>query len=392
MARRSSPPTCSPGASSSRPWALFAAVGDDRRARAVVRADPRRGAVRVSGRRRSRSGSSCVRRRPTGRASSRSRSRPASSRVRDPLAARRPLRRARRSGCSRSAGAPSAMRALARDVDDLGPGRRRRPRSSGAVLAFAAFDGPPLARVGRDDDALEGPHVRVRAWARGAFAIGVGVAPRDRAARGPRGPASRSAREPGVRAFVVVTAGRAVVASAGTRRSRAPISRRRSRASSSSATSIYLAPLAFVATALLLERARPPLWAVRSRTAAVSSRSSSDPDRPRPRQLPVLRGARPVDPRVREPRVVLAARRIETALARAGSRLGACWRRSRWLPLASRPSPLGSRSPDRRRASRLEPHHRDLRVDRRARLLVGASRRTSPSPTTGSTARPATAR
>jgi hypothetical protein len=106
------------------------------------------------------------------------------------------------------------------------------------------------------------------AWAIGAFAIGVGVIPVIALLAVLAVPRAERARE-GVRTFVLV-AGAATVsfswyaalkgAYLSTTFSTLIVER----------NLIYLTPLAFVATALILERARPPLWAFAASTAAVT--------------------------------------------------------------------------------------------------------------------------
>jgi hypothetical protein len=109
--------------------------------------------------------------------------------------------------------------------------------------------------------------VEYGSWAGGAFAIGIGVLPAVALLAVLGVPGSERAR-PGVRAFVVVSAG--AVASFGwyaaikgaylsTQFSSLVVER----------NLVYLAPLAFVATAFLLERAAAPIWAVLVGGAAV---------------------------------------------------------------------------------------------------------------------------
>jgi hypothetical protein len=109
--------------------------------------------------------------------------------------------------------------------------------------------------------------VEYGSWAGGAFAIGIGVLPAVALLAVLAVPGAERAR-PGVRAFVVVSAG--AVASFGwyaaikgaylsTQFSSLVVER----------NLVYLAPLAFVATAFLLQRAAAPVWAVLVGGAAV---------------------------------------------------------------------------------------------------------------------------
>ena len=113
----------------------------------------------------------------------------------------------------------------------------------------------------------KGRMVEYGSWASGAFAIGIGVLPAIALLAVLAVPGSERAR-PGVRAFVVVAGG--AVASFGwyaaikgaylsTQFSSLVVER----------NLVYLAPLAFVATAYLLERAAAPIWAVLVGGAAI---------------------------------------------------------------------------------------------------------------------------
>jgi hypothetical protein len=130
----------------------------------------------------------------------------------------------------------------------------------GALIAVVAFLGH---RSGEWDTATtlwKGRMVEYGSWAGGAFAIGIGVLPAIALLAVLAVPAPERAR-PGVRAFVAVSAG--AVASFGwyaaikgaylsTTFSSLVVER----------NLVYLGPLAFVATAYLLERAAAPAWAV----------------------------------------------------------------------------------------------------------------------------------
>ena len=159
--------------------------------------------------------------------------------------------------------------------------------------------------------------VEYGSWAGGAFAIGVGVVPAIAllaVLAVPRGERER----PGVRALVIVTAGAVVSfgwyaaikgAYLSTTFSSLIVER----------NLVYLAPLAFVATAYLLSRGTAPVWAVLVGGRGGARADPVGADRPRARQLPVLRGARPLDPRAREPRMGLAARPDRERARRAGA-------------------------------------------------------------------------
>ena len=295
---------------------------DDRGSRALLLPDPRRGAVGVSG------------------GDARALADGAGDRPSDALDARA---RRRAPACS-----PSLIRSqLAALLGALAFGvltlvwrteTMRRWRSAwttwdwvggvalavGAVIALVAFLGHRSGEWEVAATAWKDRMVEYGSWAGGAFAIGIGVLPAIALLAVLAVPASERAR-PGVRAFVVVTGGAVVsfgwyAAIKGAYLSTAFSSLIVER------NLIYLTPLAFVATAYLLMRAAAPVWAVlvvgrgRARDGALGA------DRPRPRQLPVLRGARARDPRAREPRVGLAARsyRARASSSSCSSR----WRRS----------------------------------------------------------------
>ena len=137
----------------------------------------------------------------------------------------------------------------------------------GAVILVAAFLGNRSNEWATATSLWKGRMVEYGSWASGAFAIGVGVLPAIALLAVLAVPASERAR-PGVRAFVVVSAGAVVSfgwyaaikgAYLSTTFSSLVVER----------NLVYLAPLAFVATAYLLERATAPLWAVVVAGAAV---------------------------------------------------------------------------------------------------------------------------
>ena len=137
----------------------------------------------------------------------------------------------------------------------------------GAVIVLAAFMGHRSNEWETATSLWKGRMVEYGSWASGAFAIGVGVLPAVALLAVLAVPSSERAR-PGVRAFVVVSAGAVVSfgwyaaikgAYLSTTFSSLVVER----------NLVYLAPLAFLATAYLLERAAAPLWAVVVAGAAV---------------------------------------------------------------------------------------------------------------------------
>jgi hypothetical protein len=130
----------------------------------------------------------------------------------------------------------------------------------GAVITVAAFVGNRSTEWETVTTAWKDRIVEYGSWAGGAFAIGIGIVPAIALLAVRAGPRAARAR-PGVRAFVVVAAGAVVGfgwyaaikgAYLSTTFSSLIVER----------NLVYLAPLAFVATAYLLERAAAPLWAV----------------------------------------------------------------------------------------------------------------------------------
>ena len=137
----------------------------------------------------------------------------------------------------------------------------------GAIVAVVAFLGHRSNEWEVATTAWKGRMVEYGSWAGGAFAIGIGVLPAIALLAALAVPASERAR-PGVRAFVVVSGGAVVSfgwyaaikgAYLSTTFSSLVVER----------NLVYLSPLAFVATAYLLERAAAPAWAVVVAGAAV---------------------------------------------------------------------------------------------------------------------------
>ena len=137
----------------------------------------------------------------------------------------------------------------------------------GAVIAAVAFLGHRSNEWEVATTAWKGRMVEYGSWAGGAFAIGIGVLPAIALLAMLAVPASERAR-PGVRAFVIVSGGAVVSfgwyaaikgAYLSTTFSSLVVER----------NVVYLSPLAFVATAYLLERAAAPAWAVVVAGAAV---------------------------------------------------------------------------------------------------------------------------
>ena len=227
------------------------------RARALVRADPRGRAARVSG------GSAGVRCSwrglSPGPAGGRS---PAAAggvpaRGGAALATRRALRRARalaaRAGVAQRADEPLAQ--LLERWDWAGP--RARARCGVPRVRLAEHR---LARMGADDGLLQGAPLEYGLWAAGAFAIGVGILPADRGARLARSAATGVARP--------TTAGLRRIVAAAPFVSLGFYAAVKGAYLSTTFSSlvvernlIYLTPLVFVGTALLLERLDTPWWA-----------------------------------------------------------------------------------------------------------------------------------
>ena len=137
----------------------------------------------------------------------------------------------------------------------------------GAVIAVVAFLGHRSDEWSVATTLWKGRMVEYGSWAGGAFAIGIGVLPAIALLAMLAVPRAERDR-PGVRAFVVVAAGAVVGfgwyaavkgAYLSTTFSSLIVER----------NLVYLTPLAFVATAYLLERATAPVWAVLVAGAAV---------------------------------------------------------------------------------------------------------------------------
>jgi hypothetical protein len=130
----------------------------------------------------------------------------------------------------------------------------------GAVIAIVALMGHNSNEWSTVTTGWKGRMVEYGSWAGGAFAIGIGVLPAIALLAVLAVPSAERDR-PGVRAFVVVAGGAVVSfgwyaavkgAYLSTTFSSLVVER----------NLVYLAPLAFVATAYLLERAAAPVWAV----------------------------------------------------------------------------------------------------------------------------------
>jgi len=130
----------------------------------------------------------------------------------------------------------------------------------GVLIAVVAFAGHQSAEWQDATTGWKGRMVEYGSWAGGAFAIGIGIVPAIALLSVLAVPA-RERERPGVRAFVTVTAGAVAsfawyAAIKGTYLSTTFSSLVVER------NLVYLAPLAFVATAYLFERAAAPAWAV----------------------------------------------------------------------------------------------------------------------------------
>ena len=130
----------------------------------------------------------------------------------------------------------------------------------GAVIAFVAFLGHRSNEWSTATTLWKGRMVDYGSWAGGAFAIGIGILPAI-ALLAVLAVPRRERERPGVRAFVVVAGGAVVSfgwyaavkgAYLSTTFSSLVVER----------NLVYLAPLAFVATAYLFERGAAPVWAV----------------------------------------------------------------------------------------------------------------------------------
>ena len=262
----------------------------------------------------------------------------------------------------------------------------------GAVIALVAFLGHRSNEWEAATTLWKGRMVEYGSWAGGAFAIGVGVLPAIALLAVLAVPGSERAR-PGVRAFVVVAGGAVVSfgwyaaikgAYLSTQFSSLIVER----------NLVYLTPLAFVATAYLLERAAARVWAVLVGRGGRARDDRLGPDRPRPRQLPVLRGARALDPRAREPRVGVAARADRHGAGRRSRSARAALLLALGTSLRTRVAAVvvGVRVAGRDRGRRCSPGTSPPRSTPRSASTTSAlaSRRTSRSRTTGSTAPPAT--
>ena len=137
----------------------------------------------------------------------------------------------------------------------------------GAVVAVVAFLGHHSTEWSTVTTLWKGRMVEYGSWAGGAFAIGIGVVPAIALLAALAVPGAERDR-PGVRAFVIVSGGAVVSfgwyaavkgAYLSTNFSSLIVER----------NLVYLAPLAFVATAYLLERGAAPIWSVVVAGAAV---------------------------------------------------------------------------------------------------------------------------
>ena len=137
----------------------------------------------------------------------------------------------------------------------------------GAVVAVVAFLGHHSTEWSTVTTLWKGRIVESGSWAGGAFAIGIGIVPAIALLAALAVPGAERDR-PGVRAFVIVSGGAVVSfgwyaavkgAYLSTNFSSLIVER----------NLVYLAPLAFVATAYLLERGAAPIWSVVVAGAAV---------------------------------------------------------------------------------------------------------------------------
>ena len=130
----------------------------------------------------------------------------------------------------------------------------------GAVIAIVAFMGHHSNEWSTSTTLWKGRMVEYGSWAGGAFAIGIGVLPAIALLAVLAVPRAERDR-PGVRAFVVV-AGGAVASFAWYAAIKGAYLSTTFSSLVVERNLVYLAPLAFVATAFLFERAAAPVWAV----------------------------------------------------------------------------------------------------------------------------------
>jgi uncharacterized membrane protein (DUF485 family) len=137
----------------------------------------------------------------------------------------------------------------------------------GAVIGIVAFLGHRSGEWETAATAWKDRMVEYGSWAGGAFAIGLGILPAIALLAMLAVPA-RERERPGVRAFVVVSAG-AVVGFAWYAAIKGAYLSTTFSSLIVERNLVYLTPLAFVATAYLLWRAVAPVWAVLAAGAAV---------------------------------------------------------------------------------------------------------------------------
>ena len=261
-ARRSSPPTGWRASSSRARWAVARRDRRGRRAGARLRADPGRGAARLSGRRRSRSGRSPPR--SCGR-------RAAGSALAGALCLVAPFVARLAPRCCSPSSAPGSFCRCSGGRERFTRwratwtqrrlGRRGDARRSALALVVSAARRPSLDRVVRRDAASRSTACSTTAlWAAGALTIGLGVlrsiatalafALRPRARARPRVARSSSSTLAAFVAFGLYTAVKAAYLS--TMFATLIVER----------NLIYLVPLLFAATAAVLAAPSRPPWAL----------------------------------------------------------------------------------------------------------------------------------
>jgi hypothetical protein len=137
----------------------------------------------------------------------------------------------------------------------------------GALIVVVAFLGHQSTEWEDAATQWKGRMVEYGSWAGGAFAIGIGIVPAIALLAVLAVPRAERER-PGVRAFVVVTAG-AVASFAWYAAIKGTYLSTHFSSLVVERNLVYLGPLAFVATAYLLERAAAPVWAVVASSAVV---------------------------------------------------------------------------------------------------------------------------
>ena len=189
-------------------------------------------------------------------------------------------------------------RQVAHRVEHVGLGRRGHP-GVGVAFALAAAMGHASTAWRNTMLVFKDRIFEHASWAIGALAIGIGVLPVLVGDRGARASDARRSAIPNTRAFVTTSVAALIVFVA-----YAGIKGRTTRRVFSTLVVernlIYLCPILFIATALAFARGVGRGWAIAG--AAIFTLYVVTATPLRLDQYPVLRGARPLDRGVREPR------------------------------------------------------------------------------------------